>query len=75
MDCHLRKFEKWIIFPRYNLSVACHDFMFSFLQINQVHNNTFQFRNLLQVIDETLRLITFSLTVFREAKTDFSING
>jgi len=49
--------------------------MFSFLQINQVHNNTFQFCNLLQVIDETLRLITFSLTVFREAKTDFSING
>lgn len=28
-----------------------------------------------KVIDETLRLITFSLTVFREAKTDFSING
>ncbi|XP_034933340.1 ent-kaurenoic acid oxidase 1-like isoform X1 [Populus alba] len=28
-----------------------------------------------KVIDETLRLITFSLTVFREAKTDFNING
>ncbi|CAK7349256.1 unnamed protein product [Dovyalis caffra] len=28
-----------------------------------------------KVIDETLRLVTFSLTVFREAKTDFSING
>ncbi|KAJ6874122.1 ent-kaurenoic acid oxidase 1-like isoform X2 [Populus alba x Populus x berolinensis] len=28
-----------------------------------------------KVIDETLRLITFSLAVFREAKTDFSING
>ncbi|KAJ4825847.1 Ent-kaurenoic acid oxidase 1 [Turnera subulata] len=28
-----------------------------------------------KVIDETLRLITFSLTVFREAKRDLSING
>ncbi|KAI4372649.1 hypothetical protein MLD38_010852 [Melastoma candidum] len=28
-----------------------------------------------KVIDETLRLITFSLVVFREAKTDVTING
>ncbi|KAG4109853.1 hypothetical protein ERO13_D13G012600v2 [Gossypium hirsutum] len=28
-----------------------------------------------KVIDETLRLVTFSLTVFREALTDVSING
>ncbi|PQP92637.1 ent-kaurenoic acid oxidase 1 [Prunus yedoensis var. nudiflora] len=28
-----------------------------------------------QVIDETLRVITFSLTVFREAKKDVNING
>ncbi|CAN6562407.1 unnamed protein product [Malus baccata var. baccata] len=28
-----------------------------------------------QVIDETLRVITFSLTVFREAKKDVKING
>ncbi|XVE90836.1 hypothetical protein DITRI_Ditri20bG0108100 [Diplodiscus trichospermus] len=28
-----------------------------------------------KVIDETLRLITFSLTVFREAKTDVNIGG
>lgn len=28
-----------------------------------------------KVVDETLRLITFSLTVFREAKTDVNISG
>ncbi|XVF23672.1 hypothetical protein REPUB_Repub13aG0059400 [Reevesia pubescens] len=28
-----------------------------------------------KVIDETLRLVTFSLTVFREAKTDVNISG
>ncbi|BFG21350.1 hypothetical protein CerSpe_076240 [Prunus speciosa] len=28
-----------------------------------------------QVIDETLRVVTFSLTVFREAKKDVNING
>ncbi|KAH8490654.1 hypothetical protein H0E87_022975 [Populus deltoides] len=28
-----------------------------------------------KVIDETLRMVTFSLTVFREAKTDFCMNG
>ncbi|XP_010556999.1 PREDICTED: ent-kaurenoic acid oxidase 1 [Tarenaya hassleriana] len=28
-----------------------------------------------QVVDETLRVITFSLTVFREAKTDVNVNG
>lgn len=30
---------------------------------------------ILQVIDETLRLVTFSLTVFREAKKDVKVNG
>jgi ent-kaurenoic acid hydroxylase len=28
-----------------------------------------------QVVDETLRVITFSLTAFREAKTDVEMNG
>lgn len=28
-----------------------------------------------QVIDETLRVITFSLTVFREAKKDVNLAG
>jgi len=27
------------------------------------------------VIDETMRVITFSLVVFREAKSDVNING
>ncbi|XP_059637426.1 ent-kaurenoic acid oxidase 2-like [Cornus florida] len=34
-----------------------------------------QMNYLSKVIDETLRLITFSLTVFREAKADVNING
>lgn len=34
-----------------------------------------QMEYLSKVVDETLRLITFSLTVFREAKKDLSING
>ncbi|KAJ4845210.1 Ent-kaurenoic acid oxidase 1 [Turnera subulata] len=34
-----------------------------------------QMEFLSKVIDETLRLITFSLTVFREAKRDLTING
>ncbi|MBA0788689.1 hypothetical protein Gotri_027586 [Gossypium trilobum] len=34
-----------------------------------------EMKYLSKVIDETLRLVTFSLTVFREALTDVSING
>ncbi|KAF7842303.1 ent-kaurenoic acid oxidase 2 [Senna tora] len=34
-----------------------------------------QMQYLSKVIDETLRLITFSLVVFREAKSDVNING
>ncbi|KAL9380213.1 hypothetical protein Peur_028695 [Populus x canadensis] len=34
-----------------------------------------EMKYLSKVIDETLRMVTFSLTVFREAKTDFCMNG
>ncbi|KAM7471976.1 hypothetical protein LguiA_010159 [Lonicera macranthoides] len=34
-----------------------------------------QMEYLSKVIDETLRLVTFSFVVFREAKTDFKLNG
>ncbi|WZZ20104.1 hypothetical protein YC2023_121491 [Brassica napus] len=36
---------------------------------------TRQMEFLSQVVDETLRVITFSLTAFREAKTDVEMNG